>query len=420
MAAPDELPLWATDDDYASGEMDGEPNKVTFTSGERAQGFLPNEKPPPRKFNHQLNLTGQWIEHLELTRKEAGRKLINQLFSGRNIVPAGTDTTVYEMSRGFGSFDGLTFLLMTQTGDSGRTESIGDFGGSGTGGSEAGGLGTGFLVPHDEITMAGQYWFFGGASGGDTPGDGISVTGPNDANYGQFDLGYECQPECAVRTTGTLIAGITRTGLSSPSFFTYNTTGPTMALVDGDLTAITAENQGKHWLLPKRRRRAYVEQAGRHRGEHRQSASARCTILCGLAWLGSAVRCAHPDGWQQHREGLPERDGRDLDRARLVELRRRRPHRHVRRRRVRRAGNCLRPHGPDELGVTSPLLDGRRFCIADHQLSAPGGEDRMGRSPGLRFQRVRGIRLRVWCHGQPPQGRRLALAALTSMAPTSG
>lgn len=58
---PTLYPTWATDAVYTNPPFPAQPNKVTPPSGKRAEGFLPDEKPPAEHFNERLNLLYQWV-----------------------------------------------------------------------------------------------------------------------------------------------------------------------------------------------------------------------------------------------------------------------------------------------------------------------------------------------------------------------
>ena len=67
MTRPATSPGWATDSTYnAPGEQyDGALTKIGPSAGERAQGFAPGQRMPAGYINDQLNLVGQWVEHLD-------------------------------------------------------------------------------------------------------------------------------------------------------------------------------------------------------------------------------------------------------------------------------------------------------------------------------------------------------------------
>lgn len=66
MSRPIQLPLWATDANYPPGSdpWAGSPTKIAPTSGDQAQGWVPNQEPSPEVFNWWKNLVGESISDL--------------------------------------------------------------------------------------------------------------------------------------------------------------------------------------------------------------------------------------------------------------------------------------------------------------------------------------------------------------------
>lgn len=63
-AKPSTVPLWATSPTFAGGPTAGAANKVAPSSGARAEGYWPGQKPTAEVLNHEANLVGQWCQYL--------------------------------------------------------------------------------------------------------------------------------------------------------------------------------------------------------------------------------------------------------------------------------------------------------------------------------------------------------------------
>lgn len=65
MAKPVKLPTWSTDTNYPAGAdpWSATPVKVEPTSGKKAEGWEPSEKPPAQWQNYWQNLVHQWVEY---------------------------------------------------------------------------------------------------------------------------------------------------------------------------------------------------------------------------------------------------------------------------------------------------------------------------------------------------------------------
>src|SRR5690554_4623675 len=64
MSAPGNLPLWATDETYSSGDDVGEATRLEPTTGEKEQGFHRGKRLPARKLNWLLGSMGDWIQYI--------------------------------------------------------------------------------------------------------------------------------------------------------------------------------------------------------------------------------------------------------------------------------------------------------------------------------------------------------------------
>ncbi len=65
------MPEWATSANYNAGPLNGQATRVEPTSGEKANGWWLNQKPPVRKFNWLLGLLCDWAKHLDESRVTA-------------------------------------------------------------------------------------------------------------------------------------------------------------------------------------------------------------------------------------------------------------------------------------------------------------------------------------------------------------
>jgi hypothetical protein len=61
---PANYPDFATNANYTTGPNIGQPNKVALDVGLSQEGYLPNQRPSPLKWNWWGNLVGQWIRYL--------------------------------------------------------------------------------------------------------------------------------------------------------------------------------------------------------------------------------------------------------------------------------------------------------------------------------------------------------------------
>jgi hypothetical protein len=66
MSAPTDDTSWATDDDYAAGSdpWDGTATKVEPSSGRKASGFEPNQKPTAQEMNWWMHAVYLWIAYI--------------------------------------------------------------------------------------------------------------------------------------------------------------------------------------------------------------------------------------------------------------------------------------------------------------------------------------------------------------------
>ncbi len=64
MARPKQIPVWATNANYVSGANAGSPTRVQPLSGESADGWHPDTRPPPQKFNWMHGTAGDWLDYL--------------------------------------------------------------------------------------------------------------------------------------------------------------------------------------------------------------------------------------------------------------------------------------------------------------------------------------------------------------------
>ncbi|MFW6087765.1 MAG: glycine-rich domain-containing protein, partial [Myxococcota bacterium] len=180
MSKPNEVPTWATDDNYSAPgtSFDGKPTKVDPGAGQKAKGFAPGQRPPARWGNWWKNLVGAWLSWLDGHLSEDGSRL--QADNGLTVVgtfipPSGYLLKAVQVTTSDSTYDkpsDVRAIHVTVVGGGGGS------GGASSGSSEkhvsSGGGGGGTAIawitsPSSSyaVTVGG-----GGSAGGSNPSDG--------------------------------------------------------------------------------------------------------------------------------------------------------------------------------------------------------------------------------------------------------
>jgi hypothetical protein len=95
---PTTLANWASDANYSSGPDSGTPTKVAYSTGAKAQGFIPASEPSAQGLNEHLGVIGQWVQWLY----DGALTAVSLVLTG-NLTVDGTSTLLGDVEVGDGS-----------------------------------------------------------------------------------------------------------------------------------------------------------------------------------------------------------------------------------------------------------------------------------------------------------------------------
>jgi hypothetical protein len=93
MAKPTDLPIWATDTNFASGPAAGLPTKVAPSSGALAQGEVPGQPYRGPRHNWWMNLVYRWVQYVDALPTESAFLSAAFTWAGAHVFGAGITLT---------------------------------------------------------------------------------------------------------------------------------------------------------------------------------------------------------------------------------------------------------------------------------------------------------------------------------------